>query len=166
METQHKDSTRGTRIHIATVVRIMSFLVSELMQRAATHDQSKLESPERDWLTDADDTPFSNKKFSTTRELDHRNKLNEFLTHHYKNNRHHPEHFKNGIDDMTLIDLLEMFADWTAASYRNKNGDIIKSIRFGKNRFGMSEQLARIFENTANEYRVFIDDTGKNYSEE
>lgn len=166
MDQKQADSTRGTRIHIATVVRVMSFLVSELMRRAAHHDQSKLESPEADWLTQADDAPFHRKLFSTTRELDHRNKLSEFLEHHYKHNRHHPEHFQNGINDMTLIDLLEMFADWTAASYRNKDGDIIKSIKFGKTRFDISDQLARILENTANEYRAFIDDLGENYTEE
>jgi hypothetical protein len=33
------------------------------------------------------------------------------LKHHYENNRHHPEHFKNNIDDMNLIDLIEMLCD-------------------------------------------------------
>lgn len=163
----NKDSTRGTRIHIATVVRIMSKLVSELMLRAATHDQSKLESPEAGWLALADaEEGFHEKSYSTTQDLNHRNRLSEFLAHHYKNNRHHPEHFEHGIDDMTLVDVFEMFADWTAASFRNKNGDIIRSIRMNKNRFSMSPQLMRIFENTVNEYRKFIDETGENYSEE
>jgi len=40
------------------------------------------------------------------------------LEHHYALYRHHPEHFQNGIDDMNLIDLVEMFADWKASSER------------------------------------------------
>lgn len=166
MTITNNDSTKGTRIHIATVVRVMSIIVSELMARAATHDQTKLEEPEATWLAQADDTPFAEKKYSTTQELNHRGRITEFLAHHYKHNRHHPEHFPNGINDMTLVDILEMFADWVAASYRNKNGDIIMSIKFNKNRFNMSPQLVKIFENTANEYRKTIDDIGSMYTEQ
>jgi len=42
------------------------------------------------------------------------------IEHHYKNNRHHPEHFNNGIDEMNLVDLIELLCDWKAASERNK----------------------------------------------
>jgi len=31
--------------------------------------------------------------------------------HHYANNPYHPEHFENGVNDMTLVDLIEMLAD-------------------------------------------------------
>ena len=68
--------------------------------------------------------------------------------HHIRNNRHHPEHFKNGINDMTLIDILEMLCDWKAATLRHENGDILKSIKINKDRFGLSDQLVSIFKNT------------------
>ena len=79
------------------------------------------------------------------------NALKPALEHHYARNRHHPEHHKNGIDDMTLQDLIEMFCDWKAASERQNNGNILKSIETNGERFQMSEQLIRIFENTARE---------------
>lgn len=76
--------------------------------------------------------------------------LKPALDHHYSHNSHHPEHYKNGVDDFTLVDLVEMFCDWKAASERHVNGDIFKSIQINKDRFEISEQLAKIFENTIN----------------
>ena len=64
-------------------------------------------------------------------------------------NRHHPEHHKNGIDDMTLPDILEMFADWKASSERQNSGNILKSIEHNSGRFNINPQLVKIFENTA-----------------
>lgn len=71
------------------------------------------------------------------------------LAHHYANNSHHPEHHKNGVDDMTLLDVLEMFADWKAAGERHNNGNILKSIETNADRFNLSPQLVKILENTA-----------------
>ena len=70
------------------------------------------------------------------------------LEHHYAKNRHHPEHHKNGINDMNLIDLIEMFCDWKASSERQNDGNILKSIEINGKRFHMSPQLIEIFENT------------------
>jgi hypothetical protein len=42
--------------------------------------------------------------------------------HHYPKNRHHPEHFEDGMNDMNLLDLIEMLADWKAASERHADG--------------------------------------------
>ena len=72
------------------------------------------------------------------------------LDHHYANNSHHPEHFKNGIDDMSLIDLLELLADWKGSTLRNKNGNIRKSLEINKERFKISDQLYNILNNTIN----------------
>lgn len=77
------------------------------------------------------------------------------LEHHYVNNRHHPEYFKSdipeasGIKNMNLVDLVEMFCDWKAATLRHKDGDIIKSIEQNQVRFGYSDDLKAIFLNTA-----------------
>jgi hypothetical protein len=61
-------------------------------------------------------------------------------------------HFHNGpegINGMTLIDLIEMLCDWKAAGLRHADGDIFRSIEINKERFGISEQLTQILENTA-----------------
>ncbi len=69
-----------------------------------------------------------------------------------KKNSHHPEHYDEGVNDMDLLDLIEMFFDWCAASERTKDGNIYVSINTNKDRFNMSEQLAQVFRNTAKRY--------------
>lgn len=71
------------------------------------------------------------------------------LRHHYACNRHHPEHFTEGISGMNLIDLVEMFIDWKASGKRMADGgDMQKSIDVGAKRFVMDPQLVAIFRNT------------------
>ncbi len=50
---------------------------------------------------------------------------------------------------MNLIDLVEMLCDWKAASMRHHDGNIRRSIEINGDRFGLSPQLVRILENTA-----------------
>ena len=71
------------------------------------------------------------------------------LDHHYAKNKHHPEHYPDGINDMTLVDLVEMFADWKAATMRHNDGNLLKSIEINTKRFNIDKQLAQIFVNTA-----------------
>jgi hypothetical protein len=44
-----------------------------------------------------------------------------------------------------------MFCDWKAATQRMHDGNIRKSLEINKERFEMSEQLYKIFENTVKE---------------
>jgi hypothetical protein len=53
---------------------------------------------------------------------------------------------------MTLVDLIEMFCDWCAATERHEDGDIGRSIDVNMKRFGYGETLASIFVNTAQLY--------------
>jgi hypothetical protein len=73
------------------------------------------------------------------------------LQHHYQVNSHHPEHFENGVNGMSLLDLIEMLADWKAAGMRHANGNITQSLEVNRKRFGMSDQLFEIFQNTVAE---------------
>lgn len=50
---------------------------------------------------------------------------------------------------MNLVDIIEMFCDWKAASERQLNGNILKSIETNQDRFGYSRDLGKIMENTA-----------------
>jgi len=70
------------------------------------------------------------------------------VDHHYEMNRHHPEHFADGIDGMNLLDIVEMLCDWKAATLRHKDGDLRKSIETNAVRFKISPQLKRIILNT------------------
>jgi hypothetical protein len=50
---------------------------------------------------------------------------------------------------MTLIDLMEMLADWKAATERHDDGDLSRSLDIQAERFDISPQLVRILRNTA-----------------
>jgi len=132
----------------------------ELMRRADIHDSSKLEDPELSTFVE-----FTPKLATSTYGSDeYKQCLKEMkpaLAHHYENNRHHPEHFQNEADAtsqnssvncMTLVDVIEMFCDWKAATMRHNDGDIFKSLEINKKRFGLSEQLVSIMNNTAIEW--------------
>jgi hypothetical protein len=139
-----------TMRHIEGVRNYINRVITNLLGRAERHDQSKLESPEVEVFTEY--TPklaactFGSEEYNTFKK-----EMGVALEHHYARNSHHPEHHKNGINDMTLLDLIEMLVDWKAASERHNNGNILKSIEHNGQRFEMSPQLIRIFENTAKE---------------
>ena len=142
------DSTKDTLLHIKRVNELLLQFTKEIIDRAIQHDNSKLQEPEKPLFDKM--TPLL--KGLTYGSDDYKKALDELkpaLDHHYANNSHHPEHYKNGIDDFTLVDLVEMFIDWKAASERHDDGDIFRSIEINKNRFGISEQLCKIFKNTA-----------------
>ena len=74
------------------------------------------------------------------------------LDHHYVHNTHHPEHYPNGIDGMSLLDLTEMLMDWKVASERHPGAmSIADSIELSSQRFSVNEQLKKILLNTARE---------------
>lgn len=54
----------------------------------------------------------------------------------------------SGIYGMSLLDLIEMLADWKAAGMRHADGNITQSLEINRKRFDMSDQLFEIFKNT------------------
>lgn len=67
-----------------------------------------------------------------------------------------------GINGMNLFDLIEMFLDWKAAGERDSGGNIYKSIELNKDRFKISDQLAKILVNTADYLGFRASDKGIN----
>jgi len=55
------------------------------------------------------------------------------------------------VDGMNLIDVVEMLADWKAATERHPDGDMLKSLEINASRFKLSPQLYSIFKNTIEE---------------
>ena len=163
--------------HIETVRNIIGVVIKNLIDRCSTHDQSKLQPPEIDvfeeYTPKLRDLTYGSEEYKQALTG-----MKPALDHHYTYNRHHPEHFKkyvcNGcfkeyiscpnscdvcgyssfqieadISQMNLLDVLEMLCDWKAATLRHNDGDIMKSIKINKERFGISDQLTSILENTA-----------------
>ena len=133
--------------HQVLVQKNLKTFENKIKQRALYHDESKTKEPEltlfakhaKEWR----DCEFGSKEYYDAVE---RNKHVAEL--HFKNNRHHPEHFDNGIDDMTLIDIIEMIADWIAIS-----DDMDKSLEICKKKFGISTQLTNIIRNTIDDLK-------------
>jgi len=53
-----------------------------------------------------------------------------------------------GLEGMDLLDIVEMFCDWKAATERHADGDLSKSIQHNEKRFNINQQLVKIFKNT------------------
>lgn len=144
---EQKATNYDTFRHIERIRNLLNLCAVELLKRGELHDQTKLDSPEVELFTEYTDqlshTTYGSDEYTQTLE-----KLKPALEHHYANNRHHPEFHKNGINDMSLIDLMEMLMDWKAASERHSNGNIRKSIEINAGRFRIDNQLQKILENT------------------
>jgi hypothetical protein len=137
-----------TQKHIEAVRKYIRFMIDKIDMRGVKHDASKLESPEVEVF--AEYTPkLNNTTFGSEEYYQNLEGMKSALDHHYASNRHHPEHFVNGINDMTLIDILEMFCDWKASTLRHNDGNLLKSIETNAERFNMEGQLKQILINTA-----------------
>lgn len=144
------DSTTDTKNHIERVRELLREAIHQLNERALHHDKSKLEEPEKS----AFDYATPRLKGSTYGSDEYKGFLAELkpaLDHHYAANSHHPEHYANGVDGMSLLDVLEMLCDWKAAGERHADGSIERSLRINRERFGIGNQLQSILENTARE---------------
>ena len=142
------DSKEDTLKHILQVKENITLIILQLSTRAVEHDASKLKTPEKEVFDKV--TPLL--KDLTYGSDEYKEALKEMgvaLDHHYKNNRHHPEHFENGINGMNLVDIVEMFCDWYAATKRHDDGNIYNSLEINKTRFNLSDDLLAIFKNTA-----------------
>ncbi len=139
-----------TSKHINEVRKNIWTVIEELDKRAQIHDASKLESPEKEILAEntykLGMTVYGSPEYKVLLE-----EVKPALDHHYSKNRHHPQYHPNLINDMNLVDIIELLCDWRAATKRNKNGNIRKSIEINAERFNISPQLRQILENTIKE---------------
>ena len=141
------DSARDTIKHAHQVHQLARIFVTQLMKSVSNHDMSKLFAPEKD-LFDKFTPRLNELEYGSIEYQEALDSLKPALDHHYANNPHHPEHFENGISGMTLMDLIEMFCDWKAASMRHRTGNFPHSIAHNEVRFDMPEELAEMFQNT------------------
>lgn len=142
------ECTVETQKHIELVRKYIRLMTDKLTQRGVDHDASKQTTPEVELF--AQHTKFlSSTEYDSDEYRKHLEELKPALDHHYANNRHHPEHFANGINDMTIIDIIEMLCDWKASTYRTNSGNLLKSIEVNAERFHLDDQLKAILINTA-----------------
>jgi len=136
--------------HIRDVKKVLSDFSKELDHRGKWHDYSKFSDEEQKVFSNVLDGKKT-AKYGTPEYEEVKRKLAPALEHHYKENRHHPEHFANGISGMTLIDLMEMLADWKAATKRHEDDKIETSIEINSKKYNIDNQLKQILVNTVKE---------------
>lgn len=137
-----------TQKHIENVRKYIRFIIDKIDLRGVKHDASKLESPEVELFAEHT-RQLAFLSYGTEEYQASLQALKPALDHHYASNRHHPEHFTNGVNDMTLIDIIEMFCDWKASTLRHNDGNLLKSIELNAERFNIDGQLKQILLNTA-----------------
>ena len=145
---QPYDSRADTLEHKVKINKLIGIIISDLLERAADHDISKLGIEEKE-LFDKYTPLLKTTAYNSDEYKQQLKELQPALTHHYAKSRHHPEHFPKGVKDMNLLDLLEMLVDWKTSTLRQRDGNMLKSIEMNKDRFGYSNELAEIFKNTA-----------------
>ena len=143
-EEMVEKSIEDTKNHIDTVYNVAHKIIMRFMDRIEQHDRSKLAEPEKTMFAKHGQTLKEIKYGTTAYEEEIEKMKKDCLFHHYQNNAHHPEHYKNGIEDMDLFDITEMLCDWRAASLRDKNGSFKTSLAINMDRFQVPQPLKAI----------------------
>lgn len=159
VEKDKYDSRIDTFEHIATVQGFLMRVIFNLMKRADVHDLSKLIAPEKE-IFDKFTPKLKGSTYGSDEYKDFLKSMKVALDHHYMKNSHHPEHYKDGIKGMSLLDIIEMLVDWKSATLRHEDGDILKSIEINQKRFGYSDELKNILLNTVKELNLGENNNG------
>lgn len=144
------ESQKDTIAHVAKVQFNLSAVIANLAERSTVHNRSKFEEPELSGYESLQKS-LQGARYGTP---DYRAALGAHegvIMHHYAANTHHPEHWPNGIADMSLLDIIEMLADWKAENDRN-GGDFGHSLDVSIARFHFDDdRIGEILINTAKE---------------
>lgn len=144
------DSTNDTLDHIREVRNNLLQVTNALEQRALHHDASKLLPPEKAAFDKLMELKLSDTEYGSEEYKAALRQVKPEIEHHYAENSHHPEHYPDGYIDMDLLDIIEMLADWKAATMRMRDGgDLRKSIMMNQERFGYTDEARQILLNTA-----------------
>lgn len=167
------DSRPDTYAHIQRVRDYIDRVVWNLLGRASEHDMSKLSDPEvqvfDEFTPKLADMEYGSDEYRACSEA-----MGPALEHHYAHNRHHPEHYEDGVAGMSCLDIVEMICDWKAASERMRppapgapgrtdapayTDDFDRSLKLNQERFGYGDEVAGIIRNTAVELGFFVSKT-------
>lgn len=144
------DCTDDILKHVELVGTNLQLCIANLLYRAKYHDASKLAEPEKSTF-DAFTPLLKTCQYSIDPNSDYQKNLSAMsgaLKHHYENNDHHPEYFKDGIQGMDLFQLTEFLCDNMASAEKSDNGNILNSLEINQKRFGYSDELKSILINT------------------
>ena len=141
--------------HQQKVGAVMQKVISELINRALKHDDSKFTTQQlRDNLVTLPDKWNLQKQdygYHSPEQEEHRKRFAQEIHRHRSAHPHHPEHFPNGVNDMNLMDLMEMLCDWYVAS-----PDIDQSIHENSRDYKIDPHISQILKNTARKLKEMV----------
>lgn len=147
LSLKEKATNYETMLHIQQVQKAVNKLSMLAIERGRVHDRSKLESPEVEYFSkyteELKNLTYNSDEYKACLE-----KMKPAISHHYAVNRHHPEHYPDGVAGMSLVDLIEMVADWWSSAKRQNNGNLRVSLDESCRRFNIDAQLMSIIKNT------------------
>jgi hypothetical protein len=139
------------RSHVRNVQLFLQTFSDQLVRRGILHDNSKFYEPELTGFSDnIDNVP--NLVYESDEYKKRWLEMKDVIDEHHRNNRHHPEHWPKGVDDMSLLDIIEMLVDWKASSMRYKDGSLKKSVEINCVKYNISPQLKQILLNTIRDH--------------
>jgi len=125
--------------HILFVRTYLDRLANTLVMRGLLHDASKTNDDEFDGFVKIGKIsrtyPYGSDEYKQSMRDN-----KDVIDLHYSRNPHHPEHHKNGVADMSLIDIIEMVCDWKAASEVYGKTSFEDSLKISIERFGLTSE--------------------------
>ena len=129
-----------TTKHKFWVARYLIPFALRLIGRAITHDLSKYspsEAPGFGRISKTSGVEYGSEEYRQRLRAE-----KPTIELHASRNSHHPEYWDNEVWKMPALDVLEMIADWIAASRRYKQrGDFIDSMRISQERYDIHSDL-------------------------
>lgn len=102
LTVEHKATNYDTFRHIERVRNLLNKCVLDLLHRGEKHDQSKLESPEVELFTEF--TPkLAGCTYGSAEYDGFREAMGPALAHHYANNSHHPEFYRQNEEWRSVV---------------------------------------------------------------
>lgn len=136
--------------HITRVRKHIATFVQLLIKRSLNHDNSKLQEPELTWWTEMDKEPrfpYGSKEYKEKMK-----RCEKVFKHHYSYNRHHPEFYEKGVNDMTLVDIVEMMCDWLGYKQTISITEALNVCDEQMKRYNISNELRQVIFNTLLRY--------------
>ncbi|MCQ9208915.1 MAG: DUF5662 family protein [Omnitrophica bacterium] len=141
------DFLTDTILHISEVRENLEIMTGELTRRGLTHDRTKLQAFEFDAFVSTRDK-FKKANYGSKEYQECVDATKPAIDHHYKHNSHHTGFHADGINGMTLIDIMEMVADWRAAARRSPDKTLFDTLDYCFKKYKIEKQLRAIIMNT------------------
>jgi hypothetical protein len=134
-------------LHVSEVSENMEAIAGELRRRGIAHDRTKFQALEFDAFVSTREK-FKKANYGTPEYQECVELVRPAVDHHHKNNRHHTDFHPNGVNDMTLMDLAEMIADWKAAARRSPDRKLEDTLDYAFDKYGIGQQLGGVLRNS------------------